>query len=175
MRPPVSDSAYGMRKTRAPARAHKLSAVTLSQNTLSILAVTAVAVAVLSLIVALGFGRRLRSVRRSYSLRHRRGTAAAAAPEAEVELELAEVRDVLARAIQRVGMVRFDAFDDMGGRLSFAVALLDAEGSGVVLSTINGRKETRIYAKPIDRGTSTIDLSGEEAEAIRRALGAVRA
>ena len=64
------------------------------------------------------------------------------------------------------------------GHITFAggdaVAMLDKEGSGVVLSSINGRNETRIYAKPIEHGASRINLSGEEEEAIRRALGAVR-
>ena len=81
---------------------------------------------------------------------------------------------VVALAVQRVGIVRFDAFEDLGGMLSFAVAMLDKEGSGVVLSSINGRNETRIYAKPVEHGGSRINLSGEEEEAIRRALGAVR-
>lgn len=88
-----------------------------------------------------------------------------------VEMELGSIRDGLARTIQRVGIVRFDAFEDMGGRLSFAVALLDEEGSGVIFCSINGRNETRIYAKPVERGQSKINLSDEEVEAIRRALG----
>ena len=147
--------------------------MTLSQSTLSVIAIAALAVAILALIIAAGLGRRLRHVRRSYSLRHR-GQGAATQPGAEVEQELAEVRDVLSSAIQRVGLVRFDAFEDMGGRLSFAVALLDAEGTGVVFSSINGRSETRIYAKPIEYGSSKIALSDEENEAIRRALGPAR-
>ncbi|HVL32708.1 MAG TPA: DUF4446 family protein [Actinomycetota bacterium] len=85
--------------------------------------------------------------------------------------ELGSMREGLARAIQRVGLVRFDAFDDMGGRLSFAAALLDEDGSGLVLSSINGRHETRIYAKAIEHGQSRIQLSDEEVEAIKRALG----
>ena len=139
------------------------------------LAVVAIAIAILALLIAGGLGRRLRMLRRSYSVRHRRASAAAELPPGdEVVQELAEVRDVLASAIQRIGLVRFDAFDDMGGKLSFAVALLDAEGTGVVFSSINGRSETRIYAKPIERATSRIPLSEEEAESIRRALGPAR-
>ena len=84
------------------------------------------------------------------------------------------LQDTVAHAVQRVGLVRFDAFEDLGGMLSFAVAMLDQMGSGVVFSSINGRNETRIYAKPIEQGSSRINLSGEEEEAIRRALGAVR-
>lgn len=91
-----------------------------------------------------------------------------------MESELAELRDAVVRSIRNVGIVRFDAFEDLGGRLSFAVALLDEEGSGVVLSSINGRQETRIYAKPIERGESRINLSEEETESIRRALSGAR-
>jgi len=87
--------------------------------------------------------------------------------------ETIALQDAVARAVQLVGIVRFDAFEDLGGMLSFAVAMLDREGSGVVLSSINGRNETRIYAKPVEHGGSRINLSGEEEEAIRRALGAV--
>ncbi|MFN2613582.1 MAG: DUF4446 family protein, partial [Actinomycetota bacterium] len=120
-----------------------------------------------------GLGRRLRTLRRSYSVRHRRASSDLP-PGEEVVQELAEVRDVLASAIQRVGLVRFDAFEDMGGKLSFAVALLDAEGTGVVFSSINGRSDTRIYAKPIEQAGSRIPLSEEETEAIKRALGHAR-
>jgi hypothetical protein len=74
--------------------------------------------------------------------------------------------------VQGVGVVRFDAFEDMGGHLSFSAALLDGHGDGVVLTSINGRQETRIYAKPVVGGTSQHNLSEEEQEAIRRALAA---
>lgn len=83
------------------------------------------------------------------------------------------MRESVAHSVQQVGLIRFDAFDDMGGKLSFSAALLDGDGSGIVLSAINGRSETRIYAKPVEHGTSRHNLSGEEEEAIRRALSAV--
>jgi hypothetical protein len=59
----------------------------------------------------------------------------------------------------------------MGGRLSFAAALLDIDGNGLVFTSINGRTETRMYAKPIERGVSKYHLSDEEQMAIRRAMG----
>jgi uncharacterized protein DUF4446 len=77
-------------------------------------------------------------------------------------------------AIQHVGVVRFDAFEDMGGRLSFSTALLDGHGDGVVITSINGRQDTRCYAKQVRGGTSIHNLSDEEEEAIREALGAAR-
>ena len=74
-------------------------------------------------------------------------------------------------SVRNVALLRYDAFEDVGGRLSFSCALLDDQGSGVVLTSINGRQETRVYAKPVAQGTSSHNLSLEEEEAIRRALG----
>jgi Protein of unknown function (DUF4446) len=74
-------------------------------------------------------------------------------------------------SVRNVALLRYDAFEDVGGRLSFSCALLDDRGNGVVLTSINGRQETRVYAKPVTQGTSSHNLSLEEEEAIRRALG----
>jgi len=73
-------------------------------------------------------------------------------------------------SVRRVGVLRYDAFEDVGGRLSFSCALLDDHGTGVVLTSINGRQETRVYAKPVTTGQSSYNLSQEEAEAIRQAM-----
>ena len=72
--------------------------------------------------------------------------------------------------MRRVALLRYDAFEDVGGRLSFSCAMLDEHGTGVVLTSINGRQETRVYAKPVAAGTSTYNLSAEEEEAIRQAM-----
>jgi hypothetical protein len=77
-------------------------------------------------------------------------------------------------AVRRVGLVRYDAFEDVGGRLSFSCALLDEHGTGVVVTSINGRQDTRVYAKPITEGRSPYNLSVEEEEAIRQALAGPR-
>jgi hypothetical protein len=74
-------------------------------------------------------------------------------------------------SVRNVALLRYDAFEDVGGRLSFSCALLDDHGDGVVLTSINGRQETRVYAKQVTQGTSSHNLSLEEEEAIRRALG----
>lgn len=71
--------------------------------------------------------------------------------------------------LQRVGVVRFNAFADTGSDLSFSIAVLNAENDGVVLSSLFGREESRTYAKPIRNGSSTYNLSAEEKEAIARA------
>jgi hypothetical protein len=76
----------------------------------------------------------------------------------------------IAGAVQHVGVVRFDAFRDLGGLLSFAVALLDDRGNGLVFSSIYGRSESRTYAKPIVERSSSYELSPEEREAIRLAM-----
>jgi hypothetical protein len=76
--------------------------------------------------------------------------------------------------VRHVGLVRYDAFEDVGGRLSFSCALLDDHGTGVVVTSINGRQDTRVYAKPIVDGRSQYNLSIEEDEAIRRALAGPR-
>jgi hypothetical protein len=74
-----------------------------------------------------------------------------------------------ARCLQRVGLVRYDAFRDLGGQLSFSVALLDARQDGVVVSVLNGRDGARAYAKPVAGGKSPVALSEEEERAISQA------
>ena len=73
------------------------------------------------------------------------------------------------RAFQRVGLVRFNPFEDTGGNQSFALALLDADGNGWVLSSLHARTGTRIYAKAIHGGRSDGALSEEETTAIKQA------
>ena len=76
----------------------------------------------------------------------------------------------LAKTIRKVGIVRYNAFKDTGSDLSFALALLDENNSGVVLNGIYSREMSNIYAKPVEKGNSSYTLSSEEAEAIRRAI-----
>ncbi len=73
------------------------------------------------------------------------------------------------KAFSRVGLVRYNPFDETGGNQSFALALLDAEGDGWVLSSLHARSGTRVYAKAIARGRSEAALSEEETAAIRQA------
>lgn len=70
----------------------------------------------------------------------------------------------------KIGVVRFNAFDGQGSDLSFAVAVINEEQSGVVLSGIHSRDETYVYAKPVDRGDSSYPLTPEERQAITRAV-----
>lgn len=78
--------------------------------------------------------------------------------------------ELMLTALQRIGLVRYDAFEDMGGHLSFSAALLDANGNGMVVTSINGRQDTRCYAKPVEGWASSHNLSEEEEAAIRQAL-----
>ena len=77
-------------------------------------------------------------------------------------------------AVQRVGLLRYDAFEDVGGRLSFSCALLDDRGDGVVITSINGRRDTRVYAKAVRFGIAAQSVSAEEEQAIRQALSGSR-
>ena len=79
------------------------------------------------------------------------------------------------RAVQRVGVVRFNPFTDTGGDQSFAIALLDALGNGLVVSSLHGRADTRVFAKQVRGGRSKHQLSTEEEEAIRQALAPAEA
>src|SRR5256885_14673456 len=81
-----------------------------------------------------------------------------------------ELESSTTRALQKVGVIRFNPFQDSGGDQSFAIALLDQGGSGVVVSSLHGRAETRIFAKQVVNGRSTHSLSDEEQQAIRAAL-----
>jgi len=88
----------------------------------------------------------------------------------ELEYNQAEITRVLRNCIQNVGLIRFNAYDDMGGELSFALAVLNSSGDGVVLSGLYGRNDSRVYAKPIEKGESSYPLSEEEESAIENAI-----
>ena len=81
--------------------------------------------------------------------------------------KLQKIADI---SIQRVGVVRFNPFKDVGGDQSFSIALLDKNNDGIVISSLYSREGTRVYAKPIKNGTSEYHLSEEEEKAIERAM-----
>ena len=76
----------------------------------------------------------------------------------------------LENCIQKIGIVRYNAFKDTGSDLSFTLALLDDKNNGVVLNGIYSREMSNIYAKPVKEGKSQYTLSEEEQEAIKRAI-----
>jgi uncharacterized protein DUF4446 len=81
-----------------------------------------------------------------------------------------ELEQLSQRAIQKVGVIRYNPFPDTGGDQSFAIALLDSLGNGVVVSSLHSRTDTRVFAKPVQGGRSRFQLSDEEQDAIKKAL-----
>jgi hypothetical protein len=72
--------------------------------------------------------------------------------------------------IQKLGLVRFNPFNETGGDQSFSLSLLDGKGSGFVISCLHTRDRTRVYAKPVKKGKSNYELSSEEKRAISQAI-----
>ena len=156
--------------------------MTFTQSALSVLIVVALALAAVAVLLDIAL---------LVALRRRRKDSAKLPQGERLELQLgtqgkqvqrleAAVRrlakgerqlgETLRATIQHVAVVRFDAFEDMGGRLSFSAALLDRNGDGLVITSINGRQDTRCYAKRVENGTSIHNLSEEEEQAIRDAM-----
>jgi hypothetical protein len=86
-----------------------------------------------------------------------------------VSVQVAALDRALQKSLNRVGIVRFNPYEDTGGDLSFALAVSNNEGNGIVISSLHGRSNSRFYAKPLLNWTSAYALSTEEAEAVRRA------
>lgn len=78
------------------------------------------------------------------------------------------------RSLQHIGLVRFNPFEDTGSDQSFAIALLDDQRDGIVISSLHGRSNTRVFAKPVSDGGSPHHLSDEESQAIRIAIEGTR-
>lgn len=85
-------------------------------------------------------------------------------------LELGRIKSILARTTNKIGIVKYDAFPDVGGKLSFALAMLDESNSGFVLNAIHSREGCYTYVKEIVKGESYIVLGQEEKEALRMAV-----
>ena len=130
----------------------------------SSLAVVATGFSVFALLVAVALAVQVGRLRRTWEARALR----AEANDLRSTGPSSGGRD--ARALTRVAVVRYDAFGDLAGALSFSAALLDDAGNGLVLSSINGRSETRTYAKGVTAGESDAPLSPEEQEAIAEAF-----
>jgi uncharacterized protein DUF4446 len=155
---------------------------------LTLLVVVALATSLSLFVAVVVLAVRLRSVRRTYATLlaggdRREDLLAAVARQVEavdrlrgklnlIGRETAQLRQRVSTLVGTVGLTRYDAFPDVGGHLSYSAAFLDEAGDGVVLSTINGRSETRSYAKPVRGGRSDHNLSDEERAAIAAAMGA---
>lgn len=141
-------------------------------------------VALLCLVATLFLGFRLKKIRKQYALLRgdgdpkdifsivNRSLKQIDAAERRIDGVKAALEEQVALerfAIQRFGLVRYDAFQEMGGQVSFSAAFLNDHGDGIVITSINGRTETRTYAKPVKNLASSHNLSGEEQEAIATA------
>jgi hypothetical protein len=125
------------------------------------LAVAGTSLAVLALAVSLlALRRTASSTRRSRAVPPDLEAVARAATDLRVDMT---------RALRHLAVVRYDAFGDMGGHLSWSLALADDAGHGVVLTSIHGRSEARTYAKSISAWSCEQQLSPEEEEAIEHA------
>ena len=161
----------------------------MSSSTAGIVAIAACAVAAIALVIAvrlLMVVRRLRAAQRAVlgergerdlvahaehledAFRSLHGYVEDVSARLDARLGTAEER--LDGAIAYHGLVRYDAYNEMSGRQSTSIALLDARRSGVVLSSIHHREQARLYAKTITEGEGELQLSPEEAEAVRQAL-----
>ena len=152
-------------------------------STLTTLALAAVVVALLALALALAAQLRLAAVRRDFAALGDDGVtdiARVAATQnhridrlsAEVTRlreDVATAEDDVRQSLRNVAVVRYDAFGDMGGRLSFSAAIVDDLGDGIVISSIHARGESRTYAKGVVGGTSSITLTPEEQQALASA------
>ena len=142
-------------------------------------------VALLSFLLVLVLMMRIRKVRREYrmllgesgdqDLLATVGQSVSMTRQVEQRIQsITDAQEDLAAlgrlALQRFAIVRYDAFEDMGGQLSFSAALLDDYGDGIVVTSINGRTETRTYAKSVRAMKSQHNLSDEEREAIESAV-----
>jgi hypothetical protein len=160
-------------------------------DTQGIIAIAAAAVAVVALVAcaALAFGmRRLRRAQRLVlGEQGQRDVVAHAAAMQDAFAGLHEyVEDVASRldgrlagaelalrgAIAHRALVRYDAYNELSGQQSMSIALLDEERSGIVLSCIHHRDQARVYAKQVHGGQGELELSPEEAEAVRLAISA---
>jgi len=91
--------------------------------------------------------------------------------QTQINTYLATAEKRMSRSIQGVATLRFNPFKDQGGgsNQSFATALVDEHGNGIVLSSIHSRDRVSVYAKPLEHGTSSYELTDEETTAIAQA------
>jgi Protein of unknown function (DUF4446) len=128
--------------------------------------VAAIAVAV---VYHWAIARRTFARARSSDQQHRIRTAASPEDFAALRGRVEALEATAGRSLQRVGFVRFNAFPDVGSELSYALAVVDRQGSGFLVSSIYSREEVRTYAKAVRNFTADKDLSDEERRAIELA------
>jgi Protein of unknown function (DUF4446) len=136
--------------------------------------------AVVALLVALAaLGMAVVAVRRTAQTQARRSRTEKAGADLPDDVqglrhEVSALRLENADALRHLAVVRYDAFGDMGGHLSWSLALLDDNGNGAMLTSIHGRSDSRTYAKNVSAWSSEQQLSPEEEDAIAHARPAQR-
>lgn len=104
-------------------------------------------------------------------IQQQEATAELQAEQEDIRRRLTALENASQKYLQRVGIVRYSAFPDVGADLSFSCAILDGQDNGVVVTSLYGRSECRTYAKPILGGASSYVLTDEEKQAIELARG----
>ncbi len=87
----------------------------------------------------------------------------------KIEIRISTIEERLLNCIQRIGSVRFNAFDDIGGEQSFSLALLDEKNNGIILTSLYSRSSSVLYGKTVKKGKASVTLSVEELQALDRA------
>ena len=90
--------------------------------------------------------------------------------ENKMHRDIREIKENLKITYQKIGLVKYDAFREMSGALSYSLALLDKENNGILISSMYSREGCYTYAKDIVKGECKINLSDEEAEALKQAV-----
>jgi len=88
----------------------------------------------------------------------------------EISKQIINIQEVVKNHIQKIGVVRFNPFKELGGDHSFALAMLDGKDNGFIVTGLHTRERTRVYVKVIRRGKSVVELSREEKKALNEAL-----
>jgi len=88
----------------------------------------------------------------------------------EIFEKIKKLENISEKTFQKIGMIRFNPFSDMGGNQSFVIALLDSQNNGFVISSLFIKEGNRVYTKAVKGGQSDYPLSNEEKEAIKRAI-----
>ena len=84
--------------------------------------------------------------------------------------DINSINERLRKAYQKLGIVKYDAFQEMGGKLSFALTLLDNENSGYIINSVHSREGCYTYIKEILKGESFVELADEEMESLEKAI-----
>lgn len=109
-------------------------------------------------------------LQRDLTAAHQQMQTQLATERTELAKTVQGINAVVGSVLRRIALVRYDAFDDLGGRLSFSLAILDDRGNGITLTSIAGTSDTRLYAKSLTAGVGEHALSPEEEQAVAAAL-----